>query len=59
MNRWLDTKYSLPEKGIVVETISPGGEPSTLKLINGLWFVPDGSMYVYYTPKYWRYIDAG
>lgn len=27
----------------------------TLKLVSGrLWFFPDGSMYVYYTPTHWR-----
>lgn len=25
-----------------------------LKRDGGLWFVPDGSMYVYYTPTHWR-----
>jgi hypothetical protein len=25
-----------------------------LKRICGLWFLPDGSMYVYYTPTHWR-----
>jgi hypothetical protein len=27
----------------------------SLKLVGGrLWFYPDGSMYVYYTPTHWR-----
>ena len=25
-----------------------------LKRRGSLWFVPDGSMYVYYTPTHWR-----
>lgn len=25
-----------------------------LKRQGNLWFVPDGSMYVYYTPTHWR-----
>ena len=29
----------------------------TLKLIGRLWFYPDGSMYVYYTPTHWRLPD--
>lgn len=24
-----------------------------LKLVGKLWFLPDGSMYVYYTPTHW------
>ncbi len=27
-----------------------------LKRSGNLWFVPDGSMYVYYTPTHWRYL---
>ncbi len=29
-----------------------------LKRINRLWFFPDGSMYVYYTPTHWKPIRA-
>jgi hypothetical protein len=32
---------------------------TTLKRIGNLWFVPDGSMYVYYTPTHWRPIGGG
>jgi hypothetical protein len=28
----------------------------TLKRIGNLWFVPDGSMYVYYRPTHYRYL---
>jgi hypothetical protein len=27
---------------------------ATLRRIGRLWFLPDGSMYVYYTPTHWR-----
>lgn len=27
---------------------------SSLKRSGRLWFVPDGTMYVYYTPTHWR-----
>jgi hypothetical protein len=26
-----------------------------LKRQGNLWYTPDGSMYVYYTPTHWRY----
>lgn len=29
-----------------------------LKRRGGLWWLPDGSMYVYYTPTHWQPIDA-
>lgn len=54
---WLDCKQLVPEDGLVVLTKieDEKGERNVQKLKrNGnLWFVPDGSMYVYYTPTHW------
>lgn len=45
-------------EGRVVETKidDVGGvrNVQTLKRIGQLWFVPDGSVYVYYWPTHWR-----
>lgn len=30
-----------------------------LKRKGRLWFIPDGSMYVYYEPKFWRTLPRG
>lgn len=30
-----------------------------LKRKGRLWFFPDGSMYVYYTPTHWRQLHSG
>lgn len=61
MNEWLRTEYVRPPEGLVVETKidDADGERNvtTLKLIGNLWFVPDGSMYVYYRPTHWRKIS--
>lgn len=54
MADWNRVDQKLPAKGVVVDTISPGGLESKLMLIDGLWFFPDGSMYVYYVPEFWR-----
>lgn len=51
---WNQTESSTPPDGVVVDTLSDGGLQQTLKRSGNLWFFPDGSMYVYYTPKYWR-----
>jgi hypothetical protein len=51
---WTPCKYQLPPENEVVLTLSPGGMESELKRLGGLWFFPDGHMYVYYTPTYWR-----
>ena len=50
------TAVSLPPEGVVVDTISEGGQDVRLKRIEKLWFFEDGSMYVYYTPIMWRLI---
>lgn len=50
---WNQTKDVLPPESQVVDTLSEGGTQQTLKRVGNLWFFPDGSMYVYYTPKYW------
>lgn len=47
-----------PEEGVEVETKSPGGLVQTLKRKGNLWFFPDMSMYVYYTPVMWRPIHT-
>lgn len=53
---WKPTSEA-PE-GIVVETKIDDREGvrnvQTLKRRGRLWFVPDGSTYVYYTPTHWR-----
>ena len=56
---WKRTEAELPEEGQVVETLSPGGLQQTLKRQGALWFFPDGSMYVYYQPAYWRPTPEG
>ena len=43
----------LPPDGELVNTLSPGGLQQLLKRQGRLWFVPDGSMYVYYVPAFW------
>lgn len=56
---WKKTIKELPEEHVIVETkISDAkGERRHAKLMRdgNLWFLPDGSMYVYYVPTHWRY----
>jgi hypothetical protein len=48
----------LAPEGVVGETKIDDGQGvrnvTTLKRRGRLWFVPDGSMYVYYAPTHWR-----
>lgn len=52
MNKWHRTLDLLPPDGTLVEVVTNGG--CTLLYRGGMWWIPDGSMYVYYVPEYWR-----
>lgn len=54
---WIRTEKQLPEERVVVRAMDSSGAIHTLKRINNLWFVPDGSMYVYFTPQFWQPIS--
>ena len=58
---WISVKVQRPPMGIVVDTklddASGSRNEQRLKLVSNLWFVPDGSMYVYYEPTHWKYIQ--
>lgn len=51
--------HGLPPEGVVVDTLINDGlsqrNEQPLKRQGNLWFVPNGSSYVYYTPTHWRY----
>ena len=54
------TTDTAPEGRIVATKIDDehgARNESLLKRSGRLWFVPDGSMYVYYTPTHWREMD--
>jgi len=56
--QWIRTIDRLPKSGQVVETKVEDKDGirnvQLLKLSRTLWFVPDGSSYVYYRPTHWR-----
>ena len=56
---WYRTSNVLPEDGEIVDTkIDDGREcrnEQCLKYSHNLWWIPDGSMYVYYNPTHWKY----
>ena len=60
-NKWIEVSATLPPEGKRVETKIDDiyGCRNQQKLVrNGrLWFLADGSMYVYYTPTHWRKIE--
>ena len=56
MSDWKDTSNA-PE-GVVVWTkiddVNGVRNETKLKRQKNLWFLPDGSMYVYYRPTHWK-----
>lgn len=57
-SNWKQTANELAPEKLVVNTIAPeSGMEQKLKREGNLWWTPDGSMYVYYTPSMWRFLD--
>lgn len=57
MTEWISVDDELPSEGISVNTKIDRGKGSKneqpLVRQGRLWFFPDRSMYVYYTPTHW------
>ena len=60
-NKWKYIKTTPPPLNTVVETrindMKGIRNEQTLKFNGRMWFVPDGSMYIYYEPTEWREIE--
>lgn len=56
---WHRTSEKLPDNGSVVETKVEDENgcrnEQRLRFYHNLWFLPDGSTYVYYNPTHWKY----
>jgi hypothetical protein len=55
---WISVSDQPPPPDTTVETKIDDKDGcrnvTRLMLIGRMWYVPDGSMYVYYTPTHWR-----
>lgn len=57
-NKWINVNEELPKEGVVVHAMLGKRRVVTdLKRRGRLWFLSDGSMYVYYTPTHWQPIE--
>ena len=58
MEDWIETEDQLPKEGIEIDTKIDDylgiRNVHTLKYSRGLWWFPDMSMYIYYTPTHWK-----
>lgn len=56
---WVKCSTALPPYDVIVETkiddVDGCRNVTKLRRQNRLWYFPDGSMYVYYTPTHWRF----
>lgn len=52
--KWIKIVDRLPQEEVEVETKIEGRNIQRLKRLKNLWFLPDMSTYVYYTPTHWR-----
>lgn len=53
--RWISVNEKLPEEGVIVNVkLGSRRIVEPLKRQGKLWFLADGSMYVYYTPTHWQ-----
>jgi hypothetical protein len=58
---WIKCSDNLPDHNIVVDTKIDDADgcrnEQALKRQGTLWFVPDGSIYVYYRPTHWKPLE--
>ena len=52
--RWVRTTDRRPQDGWRGQVITPGGDQRELVYAGNLWWLPDRSMYVYFTPERWE-----
>lgn len=53
---WTPLETQLPPAGTMVEVITESGDQRKL-YFDGMWWLPDKSMYVYFVPKFWRFVN--
>jgi hypothetical protein len=62
MSEWTSTAHALPPDGELVLTKIDDANgvrnEQPLRRSGRLWFVEDGSIYVYYTPTHWKPLKA-
>ena len=55
---WKACANESPANGSIVDTMVKDGDgernKQKLKRDGGLWWLADGSMYIYYTPTHWK-----
>lgn len=54
--KWIKPSDQKPDDDTIVDWLDSSGNLISLgRYYKGLWFLPGGEMYIYYTPTFWRY----
>ena len=53
---WTSTGFCKPTVGKPIEWMDSAGTVNRGKFLGGVIWMLDGGMYVYYEPKFWRYL---
>lgn len=56
VGEWTPIGDELPPERVLVKVIGSKGTEGMLRRSGALYFVPDGSMYVYWVPEFWRHL---
>lgn len=51
---WTPIVVAMPPEGVIVDSLSAGGELLRVKWEGRLWRLPTGAHHPCYTPEYWR-----
>jgi hypothetical protein len=54
-HRWYELSEKTPEDNRDIIVMDSSGQERHLKFYKNMFWLPDLSMYVYYTPSRWRY----
>jgi len=61
MENWKEISKVIPPNNKVINTKIDDEHGvrnvQELKKVNNMWYLPDDSMYVYYTPTHWKEIE--
>ncbi|SDH41944.1 hypothetical protein [Microbacterium sp. 77mftsu3.1] len=52
--QWKVYADELPPEGVLVDCITETGRQTQLRRSGSLLFIPDGTIYVYFVPLFWR-----
>jgi hypothetical protein len=61
MPTWNNIETAPSDEVVMTKLDDEKGERNVgpLKRMGGLWYTPDGTMYVYYTPTHWQPLPNG